>query len=293
MLYGCSNNLYSYVAIMLPIDAHTKLYCVFGNPTRHSLSPRMHNAAFQHFNLNAVYLAFEPVSIEGAIHAMRSLPINGASITIPYKTEILRLIDTISPLAEKIGSVNTLHNSNGVISGDCTDGYGALLCFTGRGISIKNKYVLIIGNGGSARAIAYTLLHEGARVIIAGRNLNRINRLVNDIKLHYNDASSILIPDLTADFFSQIDIIINTTPVGMSPDIDSVPIQPGFLSSRHCVMDIVYSPPETLFLREASAAGCMTIEGRMMLLYQGVRQFEIWTDQKAPVDIMKQALFGS
>ncbi len=271
-------------------DSNTKLYCLFGRPATHSLSPAMHNAAFAHTGLNSVYLAFEPAALSGAISAMKTLPIHGASITIPFKTDVLEYIDIIDPLAARIGSVNTLHNIDGRITGYNTDGYGALLALSGGGINVNNSSILVIGNGGSARAIAFTLLNEGSKVVIAGRNQEKIDALGADLKKYFSKVEQILLNRLDMKFISTINIIINTTPVGMSPGIDECPLPEGMILPHHTVMDIVYSPLVTKLLSLAAAKGCKTISGIQMLLYQGAKQFEIWTGLKAPVSIMENAL---
>lgn len=272
------------------INAHTKLYCIFGSPVKHSMSPAMHNAAFTEAGLNAAYMAFEPDSIEGAIQAMRGLPIYGASVTIPFKTVVMPYLDRIDPLAEKIGSVNTLKNIDGTITGYNTDGYGAMLSLEQNGIKVKGANILVLGNGGSARAIAFTLLQENARVIIAGRNSARIQPLIDDLKKNSGQAECILLNELTADFTAGMDIIINTTPIGMTPDTDKTPIDENLIHKTNSIMDIVYSPPVTRLLDAGMRKGCNTIHGLNMLLYQGVKQFEIWTGKPAPVKVMKNAL---
>jgi shikimate dehydrogenase len=272
------------------INAQTKLYCIFGSPVAHSLSPAMQNAAFASMGLNAVYLAFEPSGPADAVAAMKSLPIHGASVTIPFKTGLLRHLDAVDPLARKIGAINTLHNMNGTITGYTTDGYGAMRALQRGGASVKGSRTLIIGNGGSARAIAFTMLQEGARVVIAGRNPERITALASDLRTHHNGVDHILLEAVDSKFTRRIDIIINATPVGMEPRSEELPISPDVLHPEHAVMDIVYAPILTRLLMEAGARGCRTISGIDMLLYQGTRQFEIWTGLEAPEAVMMAAL---
>jgi len=272
------------------INAHTKLYCIFGSPVKHSLSPAMHNAAFAETGLNAAYMAFEPESIEGAILAMRALPIYGASITIPFKTDVMPYLDSIDPLAMKIGSVNTLKNIDGAITGYNTDGYGAMLSLEQNGIKVKGANVLILGNGGSARAIAFTLLQENTSVFIAGRNRARMLSLVDDLKKYFDQVDCILLNEITPDFTARMDIIINTTPIGMDPDPDTTPIDENLIHKSNTIMDIVYSPPVTRLLDAGIRKGCNTIRGVDMLFYQGVKQFEIWTGKLAPVEVMRNAI---
>ncbi len=272
------------------IDSNTTLYGIFGNPVRHSLSPLMHNRAFDSAGINAAYVAFEPLSIKEAIRSIRALGIAGASVTIPFKIDVIPFLDDIDPLAEKIGSVNTLLNTNGLIKGYNTDGHGAATALKKQGCRIKNKKILIIGNGGSARAIAFTLLDEEAHVAIAGRDLNRIKGLAADLLKSSSKVTTLIISELDCATVSQFDIIINTTPIGMHPNEDAVPFDTSLLPSGCTVFDIVYSPHDTRFLIEAANKRCKIVYGIDMLLYQGARQFEIWTGTEAPVSVMREVL---
>ncbi len=274
-------------------DANTALYCLFGRPARHSLSPAMHNAAFARMGMNAVYLAFEPDKPLNAIRAMRALHIPGASVTIPFKREILDHLDEIDSLAEKIGSVNTLINDDGIIKGFNTDGYGAVKALQVNGVRINGRKILVIGNGGAARAIAFSLLEEKAEVLISGRDEKKAGFLASDLSRYFTGVESGGIDTLTGGTLDDYHIIINTTPVGMFPDIGSSPLDPSLLNPRLTVFDIVYNPVRTRLLDSAESAGCRIIPGTDMLLYQGVRQFELWTSAPAPVETMREALMGN
>jgi shikimate dehydrogenase len=271
------------------INSATGLYCIFGNPVRHSISPFMHNAAFAEAGINAVYLAFEPASIAEAVSAVKALEIRGASVTIPFKIDVMRHLDEIDPLAGSIGSVNTIINRNGTLTGYNTDGYGAVLAIEQCGITLKGMTFMVIGNGGSARAIAFTLAERKAGVIIAGRNENRIKALADDIRHKSPAARSALLKEIDSSFMESVDVIINTTSVGMAPDTESTPLDPALIASRHVVFDIVYTPRETSLLASAKKLGCRVIYGVDMLVLQGARQFELWTGKKAPVETMRRA----
>ncbi|MBP7735808.1 MAG: shikimate dehydrogenase [Spirochaetes bacterium] len=271
------------------INSRTALYCIFGNPVRHSISPVIHNAAFREMNVDAVYLAFEPMSIGEAVSSLKTLGIKGASITIPFKIDVCGHCDEIDSLAAGIGSVNTIANRDGRIIGYNTDGYGAVRSIEQRGISVDGKTCLILGNGGSARAIAFTLAGHGASIIIAGRNEQRISKLAGDIGTISRKARSILLNSIDNVFMESVDIIINTTPIGMTPDTGSVPIDIELIKKRHIVFDIVYAPHETRLLAVAREKGCPTVFGVDMLVMQGARQFEIWTGMDAPIETMRRA----
>ena len=202
----------------------------------------------------------------------------------------MKYADTIDPLAKNIGSINTLFNKDGKIYGYNTDGLGALEALINNGVHVKNSRVLILGNGGSARAIAFTLLTQKANVTIAGRNIKNILKLVNDIKKKYKNIDAKSLEIIDKEFMSNIDIIINTTPVGMSPNIEKIPLEPALLQKKHTVFDIVYSPHNTKLLKTSKAKGCKIIHGIEMLVNQGAKQFEIWTGKKAPLQVMEKAV---
>ncbi len=275
---------------MKTIGARTQLYCIFGNPVEHSLSPIMQNAAFEAAGVDAVYLAFRPSSIGEAIDAMRALPILGASITIPYKTAVMDFLDAIDPLAADIGAVNTLHNGNNRIIGYNTDGLGAVEALVRAGAEPSGKRVLILGNGGSARAIAFALIERKSHVTIAGRNPEKFMPLVNDLRKKQPATGHAIISALDGAFMEKIDIVINTTSVGMEPDTASMPLDERLILPHHTVFDIVYRPHRTALLRAAERKGARLVYGIDMLLLQGARQFEIWTGTSAPFEAMKEAL---
>jgi shikimate dehydrogenase len=274
----------------MDITAGTLLYGIFGKPAKHSLSPIMHNAAFRHASINAVYLAFEPPTIEDALHAMKALSMRGASVTIPFKTDVLHFIDDIDPLAQKIGAVNTLVQDETHIIGYNTDGIGALRALERVYPSIQGAKVLIIGNGGAARAIAFTLLEEGCSVTISGRNSIKHGELVNELQTYSKNVFKTTTTDLIKEETTQYKIIINTTSLGMKPDSDPLPLAAELLHKDQVIFDIVYTPHNTPLLKNAVARGCIPVYGIDMLLYQGVEQFSLWFQQPAPEKIMKDVL---
>jgi len=262
-------------------DTNTALYCVLGDPVAHSLSPVMLNRAFAHHGLNAVYLAFRVTNLKAAIGGLRALDIRGASITLPHKSRVMAYLDDIDPVAAKIGAVNTIINNNGRLIGKNSDVTGALDALRAE-TELAARKVLIIGAGGAARAIGYGVHTAGARVTITNRSPQTGSDLATDLEVDFLPLAEIS----TGSF----DILINTTPVGMHPDVEAVPIPSGILSPGMLVMDIIYNPLETTLLKTAARTGCRTIDGVAMFINQGARQFEWWTGRKAPVDIMRQAV---
>ncbi|MGQ9499298.1 MAG: shikimate dehydrogenase [Dissulfurimicrobium sp.] len=262
-------------------DAKTSLFGIIGHPTVHSLSPAMHNAAFRALGLNAVYLAFDVTDLDAALAGIRGLDIKGVSVTIPHKEAVLRFLDEIDPVAHRIGAVNTIVNRSGRLFGMNTDYIGALSAIE-EVIPVRGRKVLVLGAGGAARAVCAGLADRGAAVHVANRTPERAKALAEAFDLTWSGFERL--KDIEAD------ILINTTSIGMYPDYNETPIEKGLLMSFEVVMDIVYSPLKTRLLKEAGDAGCKTINGLKMLLYQAEAQFELWTGQKAPRDAMKEAL---
>ena len=263
------------------IDQHTSLYGVVGYPVRHSLSPALHNAAFAARGINAVYLAFETMDIEGVMQAMRSLGIKGMSVTIPYKSSVIPFLDKLDRLAEKIGAVNTVVNYDGCLVGYNTDAMGALRALEQK-IDLKGKDCLIVGAGGAARAIGHILKKQSVRLTITNRTPFKGKSLAKRL-----DCSFIPWEERGG---CKPDIVIQTTPKGMTPNIDECPLPGSAIRRGMTVMDIVYNPPHTRLLKIARAKGCTTISGVSMFVYQGVEQFRLWTSIEPSVRFMEQTV---
>ena len=263
------------------IDADTSLYGLIGNPVAHSLSPVMHNQAFAASGYNGVYLAFRVTDPAAAIRGIRALDLKGISVTLPHKVAVMKYLDEIDETAGQIRAVNTIVNNQGRLIGYNTDCAGALQALKTR-TSIKDKSVALIGAGGAARAIGFGLAAAGGRVTIFNRSRTPGERLAADLQAEFLPLS-----DWQPD---RHEILINTTPVGMYPETDATPIPKEDLSKEMVVMDIVYNPIKTRLLKEAENIKCRTVNGIAMFVFQGAHQFELWTGQKAPVDVMRQAV---
>jgi shikimate dehydrogenase len=266
------------------IDGHTKIFGILGRPVTHSLSPAMHNAAFRHLGLNAVYVAFPVTDLVQAVAGLRGLGVGGVSVTIPFKEEIIPLLDELDPQAAQIGAVNTVVNRDGHLTGYNTDWLGAVTALQAK-VSLKGQHVLILGAGGASRAIAYGIFRQGGKVTLTDIDAARAAALARDL------GAAAIAPDALDR--CPAGILVNASPVGMAPDVDWIPINPDLLDRFETVMDIVYQPLQTRLLREAEAHGCATIDGLQMLIHQGAAQFELWTGQQAPVEIMAQAAYWS
>jgi len=278
------------------LDACTRICALIGDPVAHSFSPLIHNAAFQEAEINCAYVAFhvKKEHLADAIKGIRSLSIRGVSVTIPHKVRIIEFLDHLDPAARQIGSVNTVVNEQGVLTGYNSDGLGALKAFEDHRVDLSGKSVLILGSGGAARAIAVTLvIHTGIReLFIAGIIEEEVATLVAHLRTicRIPIAGDMLTHTLFGDNPPTCDVLINCTPVGMHPDVGHSPVPSSFFREGLTVFDVVYNPVETAFLKAAAAAGCQTISGLEMFLNQATVQFELWTGAAAPKAVMRKVV---
>lgn len=263
------------------IDSATELYGLFGNPVSHSMGPLMHGAAFTEKGINAVYLAFMIKDIKRGIESVKELGIKGVSITIPFKQSVIPCLDEIDESALEIGAVNTIVNRNGRLKGFNTDCNGAIWSLK-QECSIENKSVCILGAGGAARAVAFGIKKEKGIIIIVNRSEQRGKLLAEQIK------GKFAAPEDMGEIAP--DIIINTTPVGMTPNVNQSPVAPDVLKDHMVVMDVVYNPLRTKLIKDAENAGCTVIDGLSMFVNQGAAQFELFTGVKAPVELMRRTV---
>ncbi|MBI2074560.1 MAG: shikimate dehydrogenase [Candidatus Levybacteria bacterium] len=265
------------------INAKTKLCCIIGDPVEHSLSPIMHNAGYQALGLNFAFVAFHVKDVKKAIEGLRALNVRGIVVTVPHKIEVLKYVDNTDETAKKIGAANTIVNDNGMLTASNTDWTGSLEALR-KVTSIAGKTVVVLGAGGAARAVVYGLKKEGAIVNVCNRTIQNAEELVEEFDLNgaYTlDNKEIII---------KADIIINTTSVGMEPKQDETPIPVEYLQSHHIVYDIVYVPKETELLKAAKNLGAKVVYGDKMLFYGAIPQFELFTQNKAPIKEMEKAL---
>ena len=257
-----------------------RIYGVIADPVRHSISPAVHNRAFQARRLDAVYLPFlvKPVQLKDFLLLAEKLPLAGFSVTIPHKQKILRYLDIVEPMARRIGAVNTVWRKAGKWRGANSDVEGITVPLNRR-VRLGKSSVLVAGNGGAARAAAYAIAEAGAKLAITGRNLDRVRALAKAC-----DAEPLSREQAESRSF---DLLIHATPLGMAPRVDQC-----FFAGRvpaELVFDLVYNPLETLLLRKAKEQGAEVIPGIEMFLEQAARQFEIWTGDNAPRAVMEKA----
>lgn len=265
------------------MDTDTLVYGVVGNPVKHSLSPYMHNLAFKLCSFNGAYLAFDVSNIGGCIEGVRSLGISGLSVTIPHKESIIKFLDEVSESALKIGAVNTVINENGVLKGDNTDWVGVVNSIKDN-TEIKDKKVLVIGAGGASRGVCYGIINERANLFITNRTREKGELLAKEFNAKFVDEKELL--------NLKPEIIINTTSVGMYPNIDKSPLNKRIFKGAELALDIVYNPIETKFLKDAKSFGLKTVSGVGMFVYQGQAQFNKWTGKSFPIQIMKEKIFN-
>ena len=268
------------------IDAQTELYGVIGNPVRHSLSPVIHNGAFQRLGWNAVYLAFEVKDLEEALRGIRGLGVRGVSVTIPFKTEVIPLLDKVEGLARKIGAVNTIVNRGGKLTGYNTDWNGALEALEEK-VNLKGKKIVLLGAGGAARAIGFGLKERDCQLIVVNRSKKKGEGLSRELGCDYLPKPSLVRMKAVE---LEAEVIINATSLGMFPQDGETPFPKYLLKKGMVVMDIVYQPLQTKLLHEAKERGCLTVNGLEMLMRQGAAQCEIWTGRRLEIGQIKKDL---
>ncbi len=282
----------------MKITGATRVAGIFGDPVEHSLSPAMHNAAFESLGLNMAYVPFHVGStplrvLKNAAAGIRALNIFGVNVTIPHKQKVIKYLDVVDPIAKAIGAVNTIVNRDGTLYGYNTDGAGYLLSLReDLAFAPQDKNIILLGAGGAARGIFFSLLHGKPKsIVIANRTLKKAVRLAAEFKEHAGGAevrTTGLKKNLIKPYAADADLIINTTSLGLlghgKPDL---PLED--LPARAIVSDIVYRPLETDLIKDARKIGLRTHTGLGMLVHQGALSFELWTGLSAPVGVMRAA----
>ena len=266
-------------------DINTRILGLVGYPLGHSISPLLHNSTIKERGLNYIYLPFqvEEERLREVIEGLKALNFRGINITIPYKKKVLPLLDSIAPQAVRIGSVNTIVNEENILTGYNTDFTGLIrMIKEDGGFDIRGKKVLIIGAGGTASTAGTAVLSEGAAAVyLLNRTSAKGEKLVEKWRKDYPDTvlkAGPLEPIYYNSFIKEIELLIDTTPVGMAPEIDEQPvITASSLHSNMLVVDLVYNPEKTTLLKAAEKAGAAGLNGMGMLLYQGIESFKLWT----------------
>ena len=282
------------------ITGHTELIGLIATPIRHSSSPKMHNEAFAKLGLDYAYLAFEvgTEELEDTIKGFRAMKVRGSNVSMPNKTVVHKYLDKLSPAAELCGAVNTIVNDNGVLTGHITDGIGCMSALKDAGVDIIGKKITIVGAGGAATAIQVQAALDGVAEISifnqkdkffenAEKTVEKLNAKTN-CKVSLYDLNDL--DKLKEEIASSV-LFINATGMGMKPLEGQTYIpDTSFFRSDLVVLDIVYAPRETALLKLAKEAGCRTLNGLGMMLFQGAAAFEMWTGKQMPIEYMKEIL---
>ncbi len=277
----------------IPVNGETKVYGIIGYPVKHSKSPQFQTAAFLSLKINGIYLPFEvkPEDIEDAVKGIKALSIKGINVTVPHKEEVIKYLDEVSQEVKYIGACNTIKNTDGYLIGYNTDAYGFIEGLKEILPEPHKKSFLIIGAGGASRAVLYGLINEGVQnIIVANRTVEKVYQIIEDFKTLNRFVDRIIQPvslDQIEKKIDNVDIIVNTTSVGLK-DEDLPLFDYSKIKKDHIVIDIIYK--KTKLLQAAEKKGCLYQDGLPMLLYQGTKAFEIWTGQKAPVEVMREVL---
>lgn len=280
----------------MKISGKTRVCGIIGDPVEHSLSPVMHNAAFEELNLDFVYVAFRvrTEELREAIIGARSLDLHGLNITTPHKNAVTGYLDEIDSTTRSVGAVNTILNDEGRLIGYNTDGVGALKALKETGMTPKGKKLLLLGAGGAGKAIAFHAAQEVEELVILNRTPQKAKKLAEALHKDFNKKinGNKLSIKIVKEELRDTDILVNATSVGMHPQVDQSLVPPSLLRPDLCVMEIVYTPLETKLTKDAKAVGAKVASGIEMLVYQGAASLEIWTNHKAPVKAMKQAVLN-
>ena len=271
----------------MKVTGKTKITGLFGYPVEHTLSPAMHNAAFEHLGMDYCYLPFlvHPGSLGKAVEAVKALSMTGVNVTIPHKEAVIPFLDEVNEEASFIGAVNTIVNREGRLTGYNTDGRGFMRSLDENGIGVAGKKVLVVGAGGASRAIGYYLSEKAEGLFIHDIDGEKLDKLTSDLSRIRGNITALR----KAEDPRQFNIIINATPLGLRKE-DPSPIDLSAVTSDQTVCDLIYK--KTALLDNASKKGCRTMDGLGMLLWQGVLAFELWTSVTPPVEVMKNALLG-
>jgi shikimate dehydrogenase len=277
------------------ISTKTRFCAVIGNPVAHSLSPAIHNAGYEALGLDFVYVACQVEDLQSALTGMRALGnFRGMSVTIPHKIEAMKYVDEVAEIDQSIGSINTVIHDGNKLSGLGTDGPGALKALSDSGVQIDGKNVLMLGAGGAARAIAFTLAGKTAlnELKLLDINESLLSGLSADLKARTKAKilSASLNPDSLENAMATADVILHCTSVGMHPKEDNSLVPVELFRPGQSVLDIVYNPLETKLLKDAASRGVKVVSGVEMFLNQAAIQFKHFTGENAPLEVMRKVL---
>ena len=282
----------------MQIDSKTILTGLFASPSTHSISPIIHNNAFEKLGINFAYLPFEvnKDNLKEAVQSIKTLNMRGVNLSMPNKKEVIQYLDEISETAKLSQSVNTIVNDNGILKGYSTDGKGFFKSLEEEKIFVKDKNITILGTGGASIAIISQAVFEGIKNIFVfkrDKNWEEQKKILDNIANKTNsqiELFSLEDKNILKRKIEESDLLINATSVGMKENISLIEDK-NFFRKDLIVCDIIYNPAKTKLLQIAEKEGCKIINGIGMLLYQGALSFELWTNKKMPVDYIKKIMF--
>ena len=282
----------------MQIDSKTILTGLFASPSTHSVSPIIHNNAFEKLGLNYAYLSFEvnKDNLKEAVQSIKTLNMRGVNLSMPNKKEVIQYLDEISETAKLSQSVNTIVNDNGILKGYSTDGKGFFKSLEEEKIFIKDKNITILGTGGASIAIISQAVFEGIKNIFVfkrDKNWEEQKKILDNIASKTNsqiELFSLEYKNILKRKIEESELLINATSVGMKENISLIEDK-NFFRKDLIVCDIIYNPAKTKLLQIAEKEGCKIINGIGMLLYQGALSFELWTNKKMPVDYIEKIMF--
>ena len=269
----------------MKINGETKLIGFFGSTFRTSKMYAMYNAVFEALGLNFVYVPFEVEDIKSGVKAIRSLGIHAVGVTIPFKISIMKHLDELDEDAKRIGAVNVVINNSGKLIGGNTDGKGGVKALKEK-TEIKSKKVILLGAGGAARALAFAIKDEGGELTILNRTVSDAEELAKTVGCQFGGLQKL------SELLPSANVLINSTSVGMVPNINQSLVDKKLLHKKLTVMDIVSNPRETKLLKEAGETNCQVVFADRMLLWQGALKFEMYTGIKPPIKIMEKSLLN-
>lgn len=275
------------------INAKTKINIIVGNPVDHSLSPEIHNAAYEKLGIDNEYVFLaanvKNTDIKKMVEAVRIMGIRGLTCTMPHKLSVMKYLDEIDQTAKDMAAVNTVVNNNGKLTGYNTDWLGVIASLKKVDKKIENKRAIVFGAGGVGRSIIYGLLQNNVHVLVVNRTISKARKIVKDMNLVFKNKISIECAGLNeVSNLDNFDFIFNATSVGMEKSASI--INKNLISSKHIVFDAVYFPLETKLIKEAKEKGAKVIHGSELLLNQALYQFEYYTNKKAPEAVMRKVL---
>jgi len=278
----------------MKIDSTTEVFGLIGHPVKHSLSPLIHNSSFEKIGFNGVYVVFDvaPELLETAVKGLKALGVKGFNVTVPHKEKVMNHLDFVTKEAERIGAVNTVVNENGILKGYNTDVQGFIEALREEKEEVRGRKAVVLGAGGAAKAVCFALAKEGIdSIIIANRTLDKAKVLAEYIKEEFKvkcDYCSIE----EVEKFNEIDMLINTTSVGMHPEVGNSPVSEEVVAKANFVYDLIYNPSETLFLKYARKNGVKSANGLSMLVNQANYAFYLWTGKFFDKDLVYRKIRG-